>query len=70
MPPGYKAQTKRGISEITRNISPVKPDDAPMRAYMADFIAFISGYSKNNPGIQYELIYSDSQANAPAATRQ
>ena len=33
-----------------------------MHGYMVDLLDIVSGDHKNNPGFQYELIYSDPPA--------
>jgi hypothetical protein len=59
VPAGYQARTGGGRRSVTRTLPPLKPDDIPMYGYMADFLEIISGDRKNNPGFEYELIYSD-----------
>jgi hypothetical protein len=58
-PRAYAPQTESGRRRVSRSIPPIKPADVPEQAYMADFLAIISGDRKDNHGIEYDLIYAD-----------
>lgn len=59
VPDGYQPRTLAGKRSIDRHVPPLKPEQKPIAGYMADFLDFLNGDRKNNPGFGYELIYSD-----------
>jgi hypothetical protein len=58
---GYKARTEIGRDLESRYFAtrPFGPYEFARLLYIKDFNQFITGDRKNNPGFQYELIYSD-----------
>jgi hypothetical protein len=68
LPPiDYRAHTSHGLAVDSSEVTPATtPSERARMLYMADFREFIAGDRKNNPGFQYELIYSDPPAK-PAA---
>ncbi len=64
IPRGYRARTESGKTYEEPEFKDF-PDNT-LLVYLSDFQDFISGDRKNNPGFQYELIYSDPPA-TPAA---
>jgi hypothetical protein len=61
VPTNYQPRTARGRSSLDQ-YPPGHPADSPLDMYMEDFFVFLSGDRKTNPGVQYELIYSDPPA--------
>jgi hypothetical protein len=57
-PPNYTPQTERGRKALDPS--------SDGWGFMGDFLEFISGDRKTNPGFQYELIYSDPPVNPVA----
>jgi hypothetical protein len=57
IPRGYKARTESGKEYESPEFKDFP--DIQTLTYVSDFFGFISGDRKNNPGFQYELIYSD-----------
>jgi hypothetical protein len=63
MPPGYRSQRSKSNSHLKYMSSHSDlPVHYPQMEYTNDFFCFLNGDRKNNPGFQYELIYSDPPA--------
>ena len=63
MPPGYRSQRSKSNAPLKYMSSHSDlSGHYPQMEYTNDFFCFLNGDRKNNPGFQYELIYSDSPA--------
>ena len=56
-----------GWFRYTRMLQLIRTQDISLQRYVEDFAAFISSDRKDNPGFQYELIYSDPPAKPQVA---
>jgi hypothetical protein len=59
MPPGYKAQSKRGKQQITLHPEMKLVDREPRDQYLTDFYEILAGRETRDLGIKYELIHTD-----------
>jgi hypothetical protein len=63
MPSGYRSQRNKSNSPLKYGSSHSDlPGHYPQMEYTNDFFCFLNGDRKNNPGFEYELIYSDPPA--------